>query len=671
KQWLATKTPVQVELEFDLVSGSADSLAADPIHVLVEKSMDTDKPTSEWVVLDNQKVDVVDGHYRVTGEIYPQQGWSSEAFFTLTLGYKLTDNDTPIPFIDPDNKTKMIGQGAYLDASPMRIVDSANPESECVLTQTQSQECDLIANGHNVRLTGVNVWQDADNEQTISVGNTNQTLKGGHVTADVPFEIETTGQKTFNWNQFATVVTYNTDTSQIVLKDSDPLNDVNYNNAYINGAVIKVSNKGRQTAQRQASDTGIRLTLETLDQSPISGLESVTWSARYPLIEMIKADFPDLPSYIEQGLKPIEELINSQILARAVEFSDDGQFYLDIASVNDGIEAIGGLFESYLPRFANIVLPLDLTANYRVNGEDKLKTKRFNVAVGDRGKRIINFTNNGTPRCLTKTGGQFKFQDCDTSQAVNDNTDVNTLFKFVPAAQGTTAHPTNVFQVRPVADDTQCLTVNDYNVTINRCDIDYGVSQLFSFQAQSDLHLEESIITSTNKTEMAIASIANGRVFDVSGGGAGGSVAGDLIVFPKNGDKGSKNQYMYVSRNAVNMQKPRKVPVDLTVHCSARSGYTSQTYNSLSLTASNHSEYDAYVLVSRLGRSVLVRAGESKQIDEHTVHNESLYYSQQYSFPAIVSNGLNLLPSMGCRALGPNQNVNFDQSGSYNAPTSH
>ncbi|MEL7384601.1 MAG: hypothetical protein AAGJ88_13515, partial [Pseudomonadota bacterium] len=414
KMWLATETPIEVTLDFDLVKGNASSFANQPIRVLLQKTIGTgeDNTTAEWVTLTGQSQSIVSGHNKITGQIKPSEGWDSEAFYTATLGYKLNDNDTPITFVDPQGLTTMTGQGAYLDASPMRIVDSNNQDSQCVLTQGNPQTCDLVANGSEVRLTGVNVWQDADHPQTIDVnGNHKQTLTGGHVTTDVPFDIETTGQKTFKWNNVTTVVTYNTDTRQIVVEDIDPVNNVVYDNAYINGAVTKITNKGSRSDIREARNTGIRLALDTLDQSAISGLESVTWSAEYPLVEFVKVYAPDLPSLVEEGLKLVEKTINNNILAKAVEFSEDGQFYLDVATVNDGItDAIANLgsqYEKYFPRFANVVLPLDLVAHYRVHGVDKVKSKRFNIAIGDRGKRIINFTGNGTTQCLTNLNRTF------------------------------------------------------------------------------------------------------------------------------------------------------------------------------------------------------------------------------------------------------------------------
>ncbi|HGY9594934.1 TPA: hypothetical protein ACOJPH_002599 [Vibrio campbellii] len=638
KMWLATETPIEVTLDFDLVKGNASSFANQPIRVLLQKTVGTgeDNTTAEWVTLMGQSQSIVSGHNKITGQIKPSEGWDSEAFYTATLGYKLNDNDTPITFVDPQGLTTMTGQGAYLDASPMRIVDSNNQDSQCVLTQGNPQTCDLVANGSEVRLTGVNVWQDADHPQTIDVnGNHKQMLTGGHVTTDVPFDIETTGQKTFKWNNVTTVVTYNTDTRQIVVEDIDPVNNVVYDNAYINGAVTKITNKGNRSDIREARNTGIRLALDTLDQSAISGLESVTWSAEYPLVEFVKVYAPDLPSLVEEGLKLVEKTINNNILANAVEFSEDGQFYLDVATVNDGItDAIANLgsqYEKYFPRFANVVLPLDLVAHYRVHGVDKVKSKRFNIAIGDRGKRIINFTGNGTTQCLTNMGGKFAFQDCNASKVVNENTDPNVLFKFVPAALGTVTHPTNVFQVRPFSDDTQCLTVNGYNVTAERCDVDYGVSQLFSFKAQSDQHLEESIVTSGNTSEMTIASLKNGRVFDRSGGGAGGSVWGDLIVYPKNGDKGSINQHMFVSRFGVqDSNKPKTVPVDLTMRCQTGKelfGY----WSTISLTATNNSDYDAYVRINWNERWELVRAGTTRKVDQRRM-SMPVAFDQVYRF---------------------------------------
>ncbi|WP_039991256.1 hypothetical protein, partial [Vibrio azureus] len=682
KQWLATKTPVQVELEFDLVSGSADSLAAHPIHVLVEKSMDTDKPTSEWVVLDNQKVDVVDGHYRVTGEIYPQQGWSSEAFFTLTLGYKLTDNDTPIPFIDPDNKTRMTGQGAYLDASPMRIVDSVNTDGQCILTQSLPQTCDYLANGREVTLTDVNVWQDADQAQTIKVdGKPAQTLQGGHITQDLSLDMETTGQKSVSWNNVSTRITYNTDPEHIVVEDTNPVNNVSYKNAFIYGAVTKVSNTGSHKDGREVNDTGIHVSLTTLNGHAISGLEGqVTWSAEYPLLEFVKIQYPELPSLVEQGLLLVQNAINNYILANSATFSASGDFYLDVATLNDGISQaiadLGSQYDQYFPRFANLVLPLDLVAHYRVNGVDKVKSKRFNIAIGDRGKRIINFNSGDyTPQCLTNIGGKFVFQECDTSHAVNDETDPNVLFKFIPAAMGTLSHPTNVFQVRPFSDDSQCLTVAEdgYTVSAQQCDANYGVAQLFTFQAQGDYHFEESIITSANTPKMTIASLKNGRIFDRSGGGGVGQ-ANDLIVYPKNYEQGSVNQHMYVSRFRLQTEpdKPVTVPVDLTMHCETWSqSYFSQS-NKISLSASNQSKHDAYVYINYSGRWALIRAGESKQIDTRTMTGfnglEQVYrfrpeYNPHNSFFSLPAN-----PS-ACQAWrGKDKNFSEYKKG-YNAFT--
>ncbi len=254
KMWLATETPIEVTLDFDLVKGNASSFANQPIRVLLQKTIGTgeDNTTAEWVTLTGQSQSIVSGHNKITGQIKPSEGWDSEAFYTATLGYKLNDNDTPITFVDPQGLTTMTGQGAYLDASPMRIVDSNNQDSQCVLTQGNPQTCDLVANGSEVRLTGVNVWQDADHPQTIDVnGNHKHTLTGGHVTTDVPFDIETTGQKTFKWNNVTTVVTYNTDTRQIVVEDIDPVNNVVYDNAYINGAVTKITNKGSRSDIRE------------------------------------------------------------------------------------------------------------------------------------------------------------------------------------------------------------------------------------------------------------------------------------------------------------------------------------------------------------------------------------------------------------------------------------
>ena len=625
KMWLATETPIEVTLDFDLVKGNASSFANQPIRVLLQKTVGTgeDNTTAEWVTLSGQASNITNGHNTITGQVIPSQGWDSAAFYSVSLGYKLNDNDTPVSFVDPQGRTTMTGQGAYLSASPMRIVDSNNPDSTCVLTQNTPESCDFIANGSGVKLTGLNVWQDDDNRQSIQAGTQTKTLQGGHVTNDVAFDLQTTGKQTFTWNNVSTVVTYNTDANQIVLADADATNDVVYDNAYINGAVTEVRDKGN----REARNTGIQVSLDTLDHSAISGLESVTWSAEYPLVEFVKVYAPELPSLVEEGLKVVQKTINGKILANSVEFSEDGQFYLDVASLNDAItDAIskfGSEYEPYFPRFANLVLPLDLVAHYRVHGVDKVKSKRFNIAIGDRGKRILNFDSNGNVQCLTNVGGKFAFQDCETSQAVNENTDPNVLFKFLPATPGTITHPTNVFQVRPASDDTQCLTVNGYssfNVVSQGCNVDAGVSQLFSFKAQSDNHLEESIVASGNTAEMTIASLLNGRVFSFSGGGAGGSQWGDLIVYPKTGDKGSWNQHMFVSRFGIQNDgnRPQTVPVDLTMHCQTWGGFVLQN-NKIELSANNSSEHDAYVYINYSKRWALIRAGESKLIDSRTM----------------------------------------------------
>ncbi|MFS1978779.1 hypothetical protein BCU36_006360 [Vibrio lentus] len=676
KMWLATQTPINVTLDFDLVNGSANSFANQPIRVLLEKTVGTgeDNTTAEWVTLSGQSHSINSGHNTITGQIKPSQGWDSAAFYTVSLGYKLNDNDTPVSFVDPQGRTTMTGQGAYLSASPMRIVDSNNSDSTCVLTQNTPQSCDFIANGSGVKLTGLNVWQDDDSRQSIQAGTQTKTLQGGHVTNDVAFDLQTTGKQTFTWNNVSTVVTYNTDASQIVLADTDSTNDVVYDNAYINGAVTKITNKGSRNGSREIRDTGIQLSLDTLDHSAISGLESVTWSAEYPLVEFVKVYAPELPSLVEEGLKLVEQAINSTILANATEFSEDDQFYLDVASLNDGItDAIADLgseYDQYFPRFANVVLPLDLVAHYRVHGVDKVKSKRFNIAIGDRGKRIVNFDSNGNVQCLTNVGGKFAFQDCDTSQAVNENTDPSVLFKFVPAAPGTITHPTNVFQVRPASDDTQCLTVNgysSYNVVSQECNVDAGVSQLFSFKAQSDNHLEESIVASGNTAEMTIASLLNGRVFDRSGGGAGGTQFGDLIVYPKNGDKGSMNQHMFVSRFGIQNEanRPQTVPVDLTMHCQTWGGILQ--HNKIELLANNSSEHDAYVYINYSARWALIRAGESKLIDSRTMLGIN-GLEQVYRFRPEINphNSFFSLPANqhGCQAwVGQNKNFNEYKNG--------
>ncbi|EGU43938.1 hypothetical protein [Vibrio splendidus] len=641
KMWLATQTPINVTLDFDLVNGSTNSFANQPIRVLLEKTVGTgeDNTTTEWVTLSGQASNITNGHNTITGQVIPSQGWDSAAFYSVSLGYKLNDNDTPVSFVDPQGRTTMTGQGAYLSASPMRIVDSNNPDSTCVLTQNTPESCDFIANGSGVKLTGLNVWQDDDNRQSIQAGTQTKTLQGGHVTSDVAFDLQTTGKQTFTWNNVSTVVTYNTDANQIVLADADATNDVIYDNAYINGAVTKVTNKGNRNGSREARNTGIQVSLDTLDHSAISGLESVTWSVEYPLVELVKVYAPELPSLAEDVLKLAEQTINSTILANASEFSEEGQFYLDVATLNDSIADaaanLGGEYAKYLPRFANVVLPLDLVANYRVHGVDKVKSKRFNIAIGDRGKRIVNFESNGNVQCLTNVGGKFAFQDCDTSQAVNENTDPNVLFKFVPAAPGTITHPTNVFQVRPASDDTQCLTVNgysSYNVVSQGCNVDAGVSQLFSFKAQSDNHLEESIVASGNTAEMTISSLWNGRVFDRSGGGAGGSQWGDLIVYPKNGDKGSMNQHMFVSRFGIQNEanRPQTVPVDLTMRCQTGGSFLNY-WSRIQLTATNKSDYDAYVRVNWNERWELVRAGTTRMVDNRLM-SMPVAFDQVYRF---------------------------------------
>ena len=397
KMWLATQTPINVTLDFDLVNGSTNSFANQPIRVLLEKTVGTgeDNTTAEWVTLSGQSHSINSGHNTITGQVIPSQGWDSAAFYSVSLGYKLNDNDIPVSFVDPQGRTTMTGQGAYLSASPMRIVDSNNSDSTCVLTQNTPQSCDFIANGSGVKLTGLNVWQDDDNRQIIQAGTQTKTLQGGHVKNDVAFDLQTTGKQTFSWNNVSTVVTYNTDANQIVLADADATNDVVYDNAYINGAVTKVTNKGNRNGSREARNTGIQVSLDTLDHSAISGLESVTWSVEYPLVELVKVYAPDLPSLAEEALKLVEQTINSTILANASEFSEEGQFYLDVATLNDSIADaaanLGGEYAKYLPRFANVVLPLDLVANYRVHGVDKVKSKRFNIAIGDRGKRIEAF----------------------------------------------------------------------------------------------------------------------------------------------------------------------------------------------------------------------------------------------------------------------------------------
>ncbi|WP_039981241.1 hypothetical protein, partial [Vibrio sagamiensis] len=678
KVWLATQTAINVTLDFDLVKGNASSFADQPIRVLLQKTVGTgeDNTTAEWVTLAGQSQNISNGHNSITGQIIPSAGWDSAAFYSVTLGYQLNNSEAPITFVDPQGLTTMTGQGAYLSTSPMRIVDSNNPDSTCVLTQSTPKACDFIANGSDVKLTGLNVWQDDDNRQIVKAGNQSKTLKGGHVTTDVEFDLQTTGKQTFSLNNVSTVVTYNTDTTQIVVKDADETNNVVYENAYINGAVTKVTNKGSRNGNREISNTGIQLTLDTLDHTQISGLESVKWSAQYPLVEFVKVYVPELPSVIEQGLKLVEQTINGTILANSVEFSEDGQFYFDVATLNDGItDAIANLgsqYDEYFPRFANVVLPLDLVAHYRVHGVDKVKSQRFNIAIGDRGKRIINFASNGKPRCLTNTGGKYVFQDCDVSESVNQDTDANLLFKFVPAALGAIAHPTNVFQIRPATDDTQCLTVSNYNVTSQKCNIDYGVSQLFSFIAQADKHLEESILTSGNTSEMTIASLQNGRIFDYSGGGAGGSQWGDLIVYPKNGDKGSINQHMFVSRFGMQTEadKPVTVPVDLTMHCKTWGNLLQ--HSTVELSADNRSKHDAYVYINYSGRWALIRAGESKQIDTRTMQGWS-GLEQVYRFRPEINphNSFFSLPANEhrCQAwYGNNKNFNEYKKG-YNAFT--
>ena len=626
KMWLATQTPIEVTLDFDLKNDSANSFANQPIRVLLQKTGGTggDNTPPEWVTLSGQASNIKNGHNRITGQVMPSQGWDSEAFYTVSLGYKLNDKGE-ILFDDTQGATSMTGQGAFLSASPMRIVDSNNLDSTCVLTQNTPKPCDLIANGSQVRLTDLDVWQDADNPQSIHAGTQTQTLQGGHVTSDVPFDLQTTGKQTFSWHNVSTEVTYVTDASQIVLADADRMNDVVYKNAYINGAVAKVTNKGSRNGNREARNTGIQVTLDTLDHSAISGLESVAWSAEYPLVDLVKANAPELPPVVESGLRMLEWAINNTILKNSVQFSEDGQFYLDVARLNDGItdaiENLGSQYEQYFPRFANVVLPLDLVAHYRVHGVDKVKSKRFNIAIGDRGKRIINFDSDGNSQCLTNVGGKFAFQECDTSQAVNENTDPNVLFKFVPAAPGTIKHPTNIFQVRPASDDTQCLTVNgfsSYNVVSQECNVDAGASQLFSYKAQSDLHFAESIVTSGNTPKMTIASLFNGRVFDLSGGGAGGSQRGDLIVYPKNGDKGSVNQHMFVSRFGIQNEadKPVTVPVSMTMTCRTWGEDSYHQHNLITLTVDNEeNEHDAYVYINFLGQYELIRAGEKREIN--------------------------------------------------------
>ncbi|MCW1888880.1 hypothetical protein OK016_00405 [Vibrio chagasii] len=103
----------------------------------------------------------------------------------------------------------MTGQGAYLSASPMRIVDSNNPDSTCVLTQKHPESCDFIANGSGVKLTGLNVWQDDDNRQSIQAGTQTKTLQGGHVTNDVARSIFKPQANRRLRNNVSTVVTYN------------------------------------------------------------------------------------------------------------------------------------------------------------------------------------------------------------------------------------------------------------------------------------------------------------------------------------------------------------------------------------------------------------------------------------------------------------------------------
>ncbi|MEZ9410596.1 hypothetical protein BCU53_005115 [Vibrio lentus] len=640
KMWLATQTPINVTLDFDLVNGSANSFANQPIRVLLEKTVGTgeDNTTAEWVTLSGQASNITNGHNTITGQVIPSQGWDSTAFYSVSLGYKLNDNDTPVSFVDPQGRTAMTGQGAYLSASPMRIVDSNNPDSTCVLTQNTPESCDFIANGSGVKLTGLNVWQDDDNRQRIQAGTQTKTLQGGHVTNDVAFGLQTTGKQTFTWNNVSTVVTYNTDASQIVLADTDSTNDVVYDNAYINGAVTKITNKGSRNGSREVRDTGIQLSLDTLDHSAISGLESVTWSAEYPFVELVKVYVPELPSSVEDALKLVEQTINSTILANASEFSEGGQFYLDVATINDSIADaaanLGGEYAKYLPRFANVVLPLDLVAHYRVNGVDKVKSKRFNIAIGDRGKRILNFSSDGSVQCLTNTYGQFSFKDCDTSMPVSEDTFGNVLFKFLPASIGTIDHPTNVFQIRsddPIANPDDCLTVRGNKVTSERCSVDSGKSQLFSFQAQDDYHLEESIITSANTAKMTIASLSNGLILDRSGGGMNLGGRDELIAYPKNGDKGTPNQHMFVSRFGVqnDADKPQTVPVDLTMRC--RTGKLPILWSRIQLTATNHSSHDAYVRVNWRGDWELIRAGRTRMVDDRTMIN-IFAFDQVYRF---------------------------------------
>ncbi|CAH7444935.1 conserved exported hypothetical protein [Vibrio chagasii] len=641
KMWLATQTPINVTLDFDLVNGSTNSFANQPIRVLLEKTVGTgeDNTTTEWVTLSGQASNITNGHNTITGQVIPSQGWDSAAFYTVSLAYKLNDNDTPVSFVDPQGHTTMTGQGAYLSASPMRIVDSNNPDSTCVLTQNTPESCDFIANGSGVKLTGLNVWQDDDNRQSIQAGTQTKTLQGGHVTNDVAFDLQTTGKQTFTWNNVSTVVTYNTDASQIVLADADATNDVFYGNAYINGAVTNITNKGSRNGSREIRDTGIQLSLDTLDHSAISGLESVTWTAEYPLVELVKVYVPELPSLAEEALKLVEQTINSTILANASEFSEEGQFYLDVATLNDSIADaaanLGGEYAKYLPRFANVVLPLDLVAHYRVQGVGKVKSKRFNIAIGDRGKRILNFSSDGSVQCLTNTYGQFSFKDCDTSMPVGEDTDGNVLFKFLPAALGTINHPTNVFQIRsmdPIAAPDDCLTVRGNKVTSERCSVDSGKSQLFSFQAQSDQHLEESIIASGNTSEMTITSVEDGRIFDRSGGGVDWTVKDELIIYPKNGDKGTPNQYMFVSRFGIQNEanRPQTVPVDLTMRCQTGGSFFNY-WSRIQLTATNNSDYDAYVRVNWNERWELVRAGTTRMVDNRLM-NMPVAFDQVYRF---------------------------------------